>query len=134
MYRQYIYKNGENYRRNHQIDIATEARTRQAVQPRLLPRAQEGVRMRALQEYLLERQRPEETPSEKHHVPIATREEYQREAPEAATSKGDSRRISIYPSEQEEELTLTLSKLLADYVRKRQPDKFKNTSNQTGNV
>ena len=53
--------------------------------------------MRALQEDLLERQRPEETPSEKHQVPIGTREEYQREAPEAATSKGDRRRIIIYP-------------------------------------
>ena len=35
--------------------------------------------MRALQEDLLERQRPEETPSEKHQVPIGTREEYHRE-------------------------------------------------------
>jgi hypothetical protein len=43
---------------------------------------------------------------------------------------------SSTPSEQEEELTLKSSKLLADYARNKQttPDIFKNTRNQTDNV
>ncbi|MFM7989044.1 MAG: hypothetical protein ACKPKO_58000 [Candidatus Fonsibacter sp.] len=49
--------------------VSEEAATQQKrvvelrqVQPRLLPRSQKSVGVRALQEYLLERQRPEETP------------------------------------------------------------------------
>ena len=92
--------------------------------------------MRALQEDLLERQRPEETPSEKHQVPIGTREEDQREAPEAATSEETADASSSIPSEQEEELSLKFSELLADSVGNKQtaPDIFKNTSSQTDNV
>ena len=130
MYRRYIYITGENYKINHQQENATEARTRQEVQPRLLPPAQEGVHMRALQEDLLERQRHEETPSEKHQVPIGTREDYQRESPQAARraeSHRESQELrhaweteqasSSIPPEQEEELSLRFSKLLAGFEK-----------------
>ena len=71
-------------------DIANkEARERQEVQPRLLPRAQAIGRLQQLQEDLFERQRAEEAPTEKHQVPIATREGYQREVPKDATIEVD---------------------------------------------
>ena len=59
-----------------------------------------------------------------------TREKLQR----LLQARGIADASASTPSEQEEYLTLKFSKRLADYVGKRQPDIFKNTSNQTDNV
>ena len=61
-----------------------------------------------------------------------TREKLQR----LLQARGIADASASTPSEQEEELTLKFSKLLADYVGKGQttPDIFKNTSNQTDNM
>ena len=97
---------------------------RQEVQPRLLARAQEGVQMRALQEDLLERQRPEETTSENIKCQLLHEREAReklhkllqaRETAEASSSSGSR-------PEQEEELSLTFSQLLRDFGKSAKSD------------
>ena len=78
---QYIYTWRTRRKQTAKKRQRSKIRSRQSeIQPRLLPRSQKGVGVRALQEELLEGQRSEETPSEKPQV-------------QAAASYGDRREV-----------------------------------------